>query len=126
MLCSLPVPRSFADTWTIPFASMSKVTSICGIPLCAGGIPIRSKLLNHFYPMEEIMNNENQNLKSVDDIVTEQELLELLGIKKGALDDLRYRHQLPVSSIVPHSALIVAKDGLIPNGDRDGQHLVTN
>ena len=37
--CSLPVPRSFADTLMIPFASMSKDTSICGIPRIAGGIP---------------------------------------------------------------------------------------
>ena len=41
MCCSLPVPKSFADTFTIPLASMSKVTSICGIPLLAGGIPSR-------------------------------------------------------------------------------------
>ena len=41
MCCSLPVPRSLADTFTIPFASISKVTSICGTPLLAGGIPSR-------------------------------------------------------------------------------------
>ena len=41
MCCSLPVPRSFADTFTIPFASISNVTSICGTPLLAGGIPSR-------------------------------------------------------------------------------------
>ena len=28
MCCSLPVPRSFAETFTMPFASISKVTSI--------------------------------------------------------------------------------------------------
>ena len=28
MCCSLPVPRSLADTFTIPLASISKVTSI--------------------------------------------------------------------------------------------------
>ena len=39
MCCSFPVPRSFADTFTIPFASISNVTSICGIPRGAGGIP---------------------------------------------------------------------------------------
>ncbi len=37
--CSLPVPRSFADTFTIPLASISKVTSICGTPRGAGAIP---------------------------------------------------------------------------------------
>ena len=41
MCCSLPVPRSFADTFTMPLASISKVTSICGTPLLAGGIPSR-------------------------------------------------------------------------------------
>ena len=39
MCCSLPVPRSLADTLTIPFASISNVTSICGIPRLAGAIP---------------------------------------------------------------------------------------
>ncbi len=41
MCCSFPVPRSFADTFTIPFASISNVTSICGTPRRAGGIPSR-------------------------------------------------------------------------------------
>ena len=41
MCCSLPVPRSLADTFTIPFASISNVTSICGTPRRAGGIPSR-------------------------------------------------------------------------------------
>ena len=35
--CSLPVPRSFAETFTMPLASISKVTSICGTPRRAGG-----------------------------------------------------------------------------------------
>ena len=39
MCCSLPVPRSLADTFTIPLASISKVTSIWGIPRGAGAIP---------------------------------------------------------------------------------------
>ncbi len=37
--CSAPVPRSLADTCTMPLASMSKVTSICGTPRGAGGMP---------------------------------------------------------------------------------------
>ena len=41
MFCSLPVPLSFAETDTMPFASMSKVTSICGIPRGAGGMSSR-------------------------------------------------------------------------------------
>jgi hypothetical protein len=42
MLCSLPLALSLADTLTMPLASISKVTSICGIPRGAGGIPTRS------------------------------------------------------------------------------------
>ena len=41
--CCLPVPRSLAPTWTMPLASMSKVTSICGTPRGAGGMPTSSK-----------------------------------------------------------------------------------
>ena len=41
--CALPVALSFAETVRIPFASMSKVTSICGIPRGAGGIPSKLK-----------------------------------------------------------------------------------
>ena len=38
-LCVLPVPLSIALTLTMPLASMSKVTSICGMPLGAGAMP---------------------------------------------------------------------------------------
>ena len=44
IFCSFPVPLSLAETLTIPLASMSKVTSICGTPLGAFGIPTNSKL----------------------------------------------------------------------------------
>ena len=40
--CSLLVALSFAVTLTMPLASMSKVTSICGTPRGAGGMPTRS------------------------------------------------------------------------------------
>ena len=40
----LPVPLSSAVTLNIPFASSSNVTSICGMPLGAGLIPVRSNL----------------------------------------------------------------------------------
>jgi len=39
-----PVPLSYADTYKIPLASISKVTSIYGTPLGAGGIFVRSNL----------------------------------------------------------------------------------
>ena len=44
IVCSLPVPRSLAVTWTMPLASMSKVTSICGTPRGAGAMPVSSKV----------------------------------------------------------------------------------
>ena len=37
--CSLPVALSLAVTFKMPLASMSKVTSTCGIPRGAGGMP---------------------------------------------------------------------------------------
>ena len=44
MLICLPVPRSFAVTSSTPSALISKVTSICGTPRGAGGIPSKLKL----------------------------------------------------------------------------------
>ena len=46
IFCSFPVPLSLAETLTIPFASISKVTSIWGTPLGAGAIPTSSKFPN--------------------------------------------------------------------------------
>jgi len=43
---ALPVPLSSAPTYKIPLASISKVTSIYGTPLAAGGIPVISNLPN--------------------------------------------------------------------------------
>jgi hypothetical protein len=34
------------DTWRMPLASISKVTSICGTPRGAGGMPVKSNLPN--------------------------------------------------------------------------------
>mmetsp|Transcript_14331 Transcript_14331/g.38371 ORF Transcript_14331/g.38371 Transcript_14331/m.38371 type:complete len:527 (-) Transcript_14331:71-1651(-) len=42
MDCSLAVALSLAETWRMPLASMSKVTSICGVPRGAGGMPTSS------------------------------------------------------------------------------------
>ena len=46
ILASFCVPRSFAVTLMIPFASISNLTSICGTPLGAGGKSVRLKLPN--------------------------------------------------------------------------------
>jgi hypothetical protein len=58
------------------------------------------------------VDNENQYPKSIDDILTEKELLELLGIKKSALDDLRYRHQLPFCKVSSTNRIYLVKDVL--------------
>ena len=44
MVSFLPVPLSLALTVRIEFSSISNVTSICGTPLGAGGIPLISNL----------------------------------------------------------------------------------
>jgi len=48
--CSFPVLLSFAVTLTIPLASISNVTSICGTPLGAAGIPSRTNLPSVVFP----------------------------------------------------------------------------
>jgi hypothetical protein len=58
------------------------------------------------------MDNESQSPKGVDDILTEQELLDLLGIKKSKLDDLRYRHQLPFCKVSNTARIYLVKDVL--------------
>jgi len=50
--CSLPVAMSLADTLTMPLASMSKATSICGIPRGAGGSPVSMNLPRERIPGE--------------------------------------------------------------------------
>ena len=58
------------------------------------------------------MNNASQFPKNVDDILTEKELIELLGIKKSALDDLRYRHKLPFCKVSNTNRIYLVKDVL--------------
>ena len=52
MACSLPVARSFAETFTMPLASMSNATSICGTFRGAGGRPVRWNLPSDRTPGE--------------------------------------------------------------------------
>ena len=58
------------------------------------------------------MNKESQGLKSVDDILTEQELLDLLGITKSKLTDLRYRHRLPFCRLSQRNRIYLVSDVL--------------
>ena len=54
----------------------------------------------------------SENPKSIDDILTEQELLDLLGIKRAALDELRYNHQLPFCKINNTNRIYLVNDVL--------------
>ena len=58
------------------------------------------------------MSNENLSLKSVDDILTEQELLNLLGIKKSALNELRYKQRLPFCKVSNTNRIYLVRDVL--------------
>ena len=49
--CCLPVALSFAETFMMPLASMSKVTSTCGTPRGAGGMSARSNLPSDLLPL---------------------------------------------------------------------------
>jgi hypothetical protein len=55
------------------------------------------------------MKNDTGRL---NDVATEQELLDLFGIKKTALDDLRYRHQLPFCKVTKNSRVYFVEDVL--------------
>lgn len=57
------------------------------------------------------MSNESQ-LKSVDDILTEKELIELLGIKKSALNEFRHKHKLPFCKISRVNRIYLVRDVL--------------
>ena len=58
------------------------------------------------------MSSENLSLKNVDDILTEQELLNLLGIKKSALNELRYKQRLPFCKVSNTNRIYLVRDVL--------------
>ena len=53
---------------------------------------------------------ENDQLKGIEKILTEKELIELLGIKRSALDDLRHKKQLPFCKISNTNRIYLVKD----------------
>jgi len=53
---------------------------------------------------------EKDQLKGIEKILTEKELLELLGIKRSALDDLRHKKQLPFCRISNTNRIYLVKD----------------
>ena len=57
------------------------------------------------------MSNENQG-PSLESILTEKELLDLLGIKKSALDSLRLEAELPFCQVSRFQGVYFVKDFL--------------
>ena len=53
---------------------------------------------------------EKDPLKGIEKILTEKELLELLGIKRSALDVLRHKKQLPFCRISKTNRIYLVKD----------------
>jgi len=51
-----------------------------------------------------------KNQKSVDDILTEKELLELLGVKRSALDDMRHKKKFPFCKISRTNRFYLVQD----------------
>ena len=58
------------------------------------------------------MDNKSYELKSLDDILTEGELLDLLGIKKSVLDTLRQNQQLACCKITHTNRIYLVRDML--------------
>ncbi len=53
---------------------------------------------------------EKDQLKGIERILTEKELLELLGVKRSALDDMRHKKQLPFCKISNTNRIYLVKD----------------
>jgi len=58
------------------------------------------------------MNNKNPNPENMNDILTEQELIDLLGVKKSALDEFRQKRELPFCKLTVRNRIYLVKDVL--------------
>ena len=56
------------------------------------------------------MSKEDQGAKRLDDILTEQEVQDFLGVKKAVLDDLRLHQGLPFCRITKTTRLYLVDD----------------
>ena len=72
MACALPVSKSLAETFTMPFASMENVTSICGTPRGALRIPVSWNLPSSLFcraigrsPCKTCTSTEDWKLEAV-------------------------------------------------------------
>ena len=132
MFCSLLVALSLADTLTMPFASMSNVTSTCGTPRSAGGMPTRSNwpsnLLSagHFpFPLEDA------DRYRILIVLGGGECLALLGRNRRVPIDQAREHpaerfdaQRQRGHVEQQHILDVALENAGLNGGADGDHLV--
>jgi hypothetical protein len=93
IFCSFPVPEVLRETLRMPFASMSNVTSICGMPRGAGGIPTRWKHADRLVVASHLtLALEDLDLDRRLVVARRREGLALLrGDRRVALDELR-RH----------------------------------
>ena len=56
------------------------------------------------------MSNNDQELKSMQDILTEREVIDLFGIKKVMLDRLRREQKLPFCKISNTTRIYLVRD----------------
>ncbi len=54
----------------------------------------------------------SEDLSNMNEILTERELIDLLGIKKSALDDFRYNQLLPFCRISKTNRIYIVRDVL--------------
>ena len=94
--CSFPVPRSFAVTWMIPFASMSNETSTCGIPARRRGDPDELELA------EGLVEGGHLRL-ALQDVDLDGGLVVLRGRERLRL--ARRDRRVPLDELRHHAAL---------------------
>ena len=58
------------------------------------------------------MNNENPKPENINDILTEQEVLDLLGVTKSALDEFRQKRKLPFCKLTVRNRIYLVRDVL--------------
>ena len=58
------------------------------------------------------MSKENPKLKDMNDVLTEKEVLDLLGIKRSALDRFRHNDKLPFCKISRTNRIYIVQDVL--------------
>ena len=68
--------------------------------------------LKSFYRKDPIMDKEDLNITKLEDLLTESELIDFLGVKKGTVDEFRHKHKLPFCKITKTARLYIVKDVL--------------